>query len=175
MLSILPDKISTSLNVYLNPNGQSSNPDFLFPEYPIDASIELKVPLNIIANDLHLRDTSNIDIQQNEDLEIDKVFLKIENGFPIDCDFNMILLDMNKNVIDTLFNNQFVSSGLMQNNVVVEKSISILDATVPNFDQIKNVVFDIKFNTDDVNNHVSIYNDYTIDFLLSVKLKTRVN
>ena len=175
MLSILPDKISTSLNVYLNPNGQSSNPDFLFPEYPIDASIELKVPLNIIANDLHLRDTSDIDIQQNEDLEIDEVFLKIENGFPIDCDLNMILLDMNKNVIDTLFNNQFVSSGLMQNNVVVEKSISILDATVPNFDQIKNVVFDIKFNTDDVNNHVSIYNDYTIDFLLSVKLKTRVN
>ena len=175
MLSILPDKISTSLNVYLNPNGQSSNPDFLFPEYPIDASIELKVPLNIIANDLHLRDTSDIDIQQNEDLEIDKVYLKVENGFPIDCDFNMILLDMNKNVIDTLFNNQFVSSGLMQNNVVVEKSISILDATVPNFDQIKNVVFDIKFNTDDVNNHVSIYNDYTIDFLLSVKLKTRVN
>ena len=175
ILSILPDKISTSLNVYLNPNGQSSNPDFLFPEYPIDASIELKVPLNIIANDLHLRDTSDIDIQQNEDLEIDKVFLKIENGFPIDCDFNMILLDMNKNVIDTLFNNQFVSSGLMQNSVVVEKSISILDATVPNFDQIKNVVFDIKFNTDDVNNHVSIYNDYTIDFLLSVKLKTRVN
>ena len=175
ILSILPDKISTSLNVYLNPNGQSSNPDFLFPEYPIDASIELKVPLNIIANDLHLRDTSDIDIQQNEDLEIDKVFLKVENGFPIDCDFNMILLDMNKNVIDTLFNNQFVSSGLMQNSVVVEKSISILDATVPNFDQIKNVVFDIKFNTDDVNNHVSIYNDYTIDFLLSVKLKTRVN
>ena len=175
ILSILPDKISTSLNVYLNPNGQSSNPDFLFPEYPIDASIELKVPLNIIANDLHLRDTSDIDIQQNEDLEIDKVYLKVENEFPIDCDFNMILLDMNKNVIDTLFNNQFVSSGLMQNNVVVEKSISILDATVPNFDQIKNVVFDIKFNTDDVNNHVSIYNDYTIDFLLSVKLKTRVN
>ena len=175
MLSILPDKISTSLNVYLNPNGQSSNPDFLFPEYPIDASIELKVPLNIIANDLHLKDTSDIDIQQNEDLEIDKVYLKVENGFPIDCDFNMILLDMNKNVIDTLFNNQFVSSGLMQNNVVVEKSISILDATTPNFDQIKNVVFDIKFNTDDVNNHVSIYNDYTIDFLLSVKLKTRVN
>ena len=87
----------------------------------------------------------------------------------------MILFDKNKNVIDTLFNNQFVSSGLMHNNVVVEKSISILDATVPNFDQIKNVVFDIKFNTDDVNNHVSIYNDYTIDFLLSVKLKTRVN
>ena len=175
MLSILPDKISTSLNVYLNPNGQSSNPDFLFPEYPIDASIELKVPLNIIANDLHLRDTSDIDIQQNEDLEIDKVYLKVENGFPIDCDFNMILLDMNKNVIDTLFNNQFVSSGFMQNSVVVEKSISILDATVPNFDQIKNVVFDIKFNTDDVNNHVSIYNDYSIDFLFSLKLKTRVN
>ena len=34
---------------------------------------------------------------------------------------------------------------------------------------------DKPFNTDDINNHVSIYNDYTIDFSLSVKLKTRVN
>ena len=63
---------------------------------------------------------------------------------------------------------------MLQNNLVVEKSINILETSL-NFEEINNIIFDVKFNTDDVNNHVSIYNDYTIDFLLSVKLKTRVN
>ena len=175
MLSILPDKITTSLNVYLNPNGQSSTPDFIFPDYPLDASIELEVPLNIIANNLHLRDTTDVDIEQNEDVEVEKVFLKVENGFPIDCNIKMILLDKNQNILDTLFKNQSISSGLLQNNLVVEKSINILETSALNFEEINNIIFDVKFNTDDVNNHVSIYNDYTIDFLLSVKLKTRVN
>lgn len=175
MLSILPDKITTSLNVYLNPNGQSSTPDFIFPDYPLDASIELEVPLNIIANNLHLRDTTDVDIEQNEDVEVEKVFLKVENGFPIDCNIKMILLDKNQNIIDTLFKNQSITSGLLQNNLVVEKSINILETSALNFEEINNIIFDVKFNTDDVNNHVSIYNDYTIDFLLSVKLKTRVN
>ena len=175
MLSILPDKITTSLNVYLNPNGQSSTPDFIFPDYPLDASIELEVPLNIIANNLHLRDTTDVDIEQNEDIEVEKVFLKVENGFPIDCNIKMILLDKNQNILDTLFKNQSITSGLLQNNLVVEKSINILETSALNFEEINNIIFDVKFNTDDVNNHVSIYNDYTIDFLLSVKLKTRVN
>ena len=175
MLSILPDKITTSLNVYLNPNGQSSTPDFIFPDYPLDASIELEVPLNIIANNLHLRDTTVVDIEQNEDVEVEKVFLKVENGFPIDCNIKMILLDKNQNILDTLFKNQSITSGLLQNNLVVEKSINILETSALNFEEINNIIFDVKFNTDDVNNHVSIYNDYTIDFLLSVKLKTRVN
>ena len=175
MLSILPDKITTSLNVYLNPNGQSSAPDFIFPDYPLDASIELEVPLNIIANNLHLRDTTDVDIEQNEDVEVEKVFLKVENGFPIDCNIKMILLDKSQNILDTLFKNQSITSGLLQNNLVVEKSINILETSELNFEEINNIIFDVKFNTDDVNNHVSIYNDYTIDFLLSVKLKTRVN
>ena len=175
MLSILPDKITTSLNVYLNPNGQSSTPDFIFPDYPLDASIELEVPLNIIANNLHLRDTTDVEIEQNEDVEVEKVFLKVENGFPIDCNIKMILLDQNQNILDTLFKNQSITSGLLQNNLVVEKSINILETSALNFEEINNIIFDVKFNTDDVNNHVSIYNDYTIDFLLSVKLKTRVN
>ena len=87
----------------------------------------------------------------------------------------MILLDNNQNVLDTLFKNQSISSGIMQNNLVVEKSINILETSALNFEEIKNIIFDVKFNTDDINNHVSIYNDYTIDFSLSVKLKTRVN
>ena len=175
MLSILPDKITTSLDVFLNPNGQSTTPDFLFTDFPLKASIQLEVPLNIIASDLQLRDTTNIDLAQDENIEIEKIFLKIENGFPINCNINMILLNNNQNIIDTLFNDQLISSALIQNDLVVEKSISMLESSLLDFDYVRKVVFDVKFNTEDINDYVSIYNDYTIDFLLSAKLKTRVN
>ena len=175
MLGILPDKITTSLDVFLNPNGQSTVPDFIYTDYPIDAAIQLKIPLNLIANNLHLRDTTELDINQNEEINIEKIYLKVENGFPINCDIQMILLDENQNIIDTVFNNQTITSGFIQNNIVIEKSINTLETDGVIFDNVRHIIFDAKFNTDDINTFISIYNDYTIDFLLSVKISTSIN
>jgi hypothetical protein len=175
MLNILPDKLNTSFDVYLNPNGPATVQDFLFTDYPLDASIQLKVPLNIIANNLQLLDTSKIDINENEDIEIEKIFLKIENGFPINCNVNIIFLDNNQNVIDTLFKNQQIISGVSEDNLVIEKSISLLESENVNLNNVSSIIFDATFLTQDINNHVSIYNDYSIDFILSAKFSTRVN
>ena len=175
MLNILPDKINTSFDVYLNPNGPATVQDFLFTDYPLDASIQLKVPLNIIANNLQLLDTAKIDIDENENIEIEKIFLKIENGFPINCNVNIIFLDNNQNVIDTLFKNQQIISGVSEDNLVIEKSISLLESENVNLNNVSRIVFDATFLTEDINNHVSIYNDYSIDFILSAKFSTRVN
>ena len=175
MLNILPDKINTSFDVYLNPNGPSSIQDFLFTDYPLDASIQLKIPLNLIANNLQLLDTAEIDIDDNENIEIEKVFLKIENGFPINCNVNIIFLDNNQNVIDTLFKNQQIISAVSEDNLVIEKSISLLESENVNLENVSRIVFDAIFLTEDINNHVSIYNDYSIDFILSTKFSTRVN
>ena len=175
MLNILPDKINTSFDVYLNPNGPATIQDFLFTDYPLDASIQLKVPLNIIANNLQLLDTAKIDIDENENIEIEKIFLKIENGFPINCNVNIIFLDNNQNVIDTLFKNQQIISGVSEDNLVIEKSISLLESENVNLNNVSSIIFDATFLTEDINNHVSIYNDYSIDFILSAKFSTRVN
>ena len=175
MLNILPDKINTFFDVYLNPNGQSSIQDFLFTDYPLDASIQLKIPLNLIANNLQLLDTAEIDIDENENIEIEKIFLKIENGFPINCNVNIVFLDNNQNIIDTLFKNQQIISGISEDNLVIEKSISLLESEDVNLDNVSRIVFDATFLTEDINNHVSIYNDYSINFILSAKLSTRVN
>ena len=92
MLNILPDEIHTSFDVFLNPNGPSTVQDFLFTDYALDASIQLKVPLNLIANNLQLLDTAEINIDENENIEIEKIFLKVENGFPVNCNVNIIFL-----------------------------------------------------------------------------------
>ena len=175
MLNILPDKINTSFDVYLNPNGPSSIQDFLFTDYPLDASIQLKIPLNLIANNLQLLDTAEIDIDENENIEIEKIFLKIENGFPINCNVNIVFLDNNQNIIDTLFKNQQIISGVSEDNLVIEKSISLLESENVNLENVSRIIFDATFLTEDINNHVSIYNDYSINFILSAKFSTRVN
>ena len=85
----------------------------------------------------------------NENIEIEKVFLKIENGFPINCNVNIIFLDNNQNVIDTLFKNQQIISGVSEDNLVIEKSISLLESENVNLEKIetydsKNIFIDSK-------------------------------
>ena len=87
----------------------------------------------------------------------------------------MILLDENQNIIDTVFNNQTITSGFIQNNIVIEKSTNTLETDGVIFDDVRHIIFDTKFNTDDINTFISIYNDYTIDFLLSAKISTSIN
>ena len=87
----------------------------------------------------------------------------------------MILLDQNQTIIDTIFKNQEISSGFTSNNLVTESSISLLESDLMNQNNTKKIIFDVIFNTEDLNDYVSIYNDYTIDFSLSAKLKARIN
>ncbi|MDG2139171.1 MAG: hypothetical protein P8J77_03095 [Flavobacteriales bacterium] len=176
ILNILPNKINTSFSIYINPQGQTSfAPDFLFTDFPLEASIQLKIPLNLIANNLQLIDTADLDISINDEIEIEKLYLKVENGFPINCDIKLILLDNNQNIIDTLFNNNQINSGILQNNIVIEKSINLLETDNVNLKDVKQIIFDATFLTNDLNEYVSIYNDYSIDFLLSAKFSTQIN
>ena len=54
--------------------GQNTS-DFLYPAYTLDASLKLEVPLSIIANQLTLADTNVVEVNQNNEVEIDKIFL----------------------------------------------------------------------------------------------------
>ena len=84
MLEILPDRINTQATFYINPNGQASTDDFLYPEYPIKASMNMEIPLRFIAKNLTLIDTTEISISNPEDLEIDQLFITIKNGLPLE-------------------------------------------------------------------------------------------
>ena len=78
MLEILPDRINTQATFYINPNGQASTDDFLYPEYPIKASMNMEIPLSFIATNLTLIDTTEISISNPENLEIDQLFITIK-------------------------------------------------------------------------------------------------
>ena len=141
MLEILHNKLKSKMNIYVNPFGPSSTPDFLYPEYTIDATLNLEIPLSIIANNLTLVDTNEVEITQNEEVEIEKLYLSIKNGIPFDATINVMLYDEFDNLIDTLFNNaNILSAKVDENNLVTQSTASTLSVSYNNNGKIRKVM-----------------------------------
>jgi len=175
MLEILPNKLKSKMNIYVNPGGTGSAADFLYPAYTINASLNLEIPLSIIANNLTLVDTNEVEITQNEEVEIEKLYLSIKNGIPLKATINVMLYDEFDNLIDTLFNNaNILSAKVDENNLVTQSTTSTLSASYNNNGKIRKVITVAKFNTVSGGSFVKIYSDYKMDITLSAKLRKTI-
>lgn len=172
MLGILPNKLKSAIKIYLNPFGPSSTPDFLYPAHTIDATLNLEIPLSIIANNLTFVDTNIVTLSQNNEIEIEKLFLTINNGIPFDANINVLLYDEMDNLIDTLFNNQLLLSAKTDdNNLVTESTTSTLSANYNNSGKIRKIITIASFNTQPNDRFIKIYSDYKMDINMSAKLR----
>ena len=175
MLEILPDKVTTQASFYLNPNGQAITDDFLYPDYPIKASISMEIPLSFIAKNLILTDTTEISISNQEDLEIDKLFISIKNGLPLDANLKLVLLDNQSLVIDTLLaGTTILGASIDENNLISQINTTSIQMDYTNFINAKKLISIASFNSTPINKFISIYNDYTIDIKLSAKFKQTI-
>ena len=172
MLEILPDRINTQATFYINPNGQASTDDFLYPEYPIKASMNMEIPLSFIAKNLTLIDTTEISISNPEDLEIDQLFITIKNGLPLDANLKLILLDNQNLVIDTLLaGTTILAASTDANNLVSQINTTSIQMNYTNFNNVKKLISIASFNSSPVNEFIGIYSDYELDITLSAKFK----
>ena len=172
MLEILPDRINTQATFYINPNGQASVDDFLYPEYPIKASINMEIPLSFIAKNLTLIDTTEISISNQEDLEIDQLFITIKNGLPLDANLKLVLLDNQNLVIDTLLAGTTVlAASIDADNLVSQINTTNIQMDYINFNNVKKLISIASFNSIPINEFISIYSNYTMDITLSAKFK----
>jgi len=170
MLEILPDKINTQATFYINPNGQATTDDFLYPDYPIKASMNMEIPLSFIAKNLTLIDTTEISISNQEDLEIDQLFISIKNGLPLDANLKLVLLDNQNLVIDTLLASTIIlAASTDANNLVSQINTTTIQMDYTNFNNVKKLISIASFNSTPVNEFISIYNNYTMDITLSAK------
>ena len=174
-LEILPNKFKSKLNIFVNPFGPANIPDFLFPEYTIDASLNLEIPLSVIATDLTLIDTIETTINQTDEIQIDKMFATIRNGFPFDGTVNIILFDQNNIFIDTLFANaQILSAKLDENNLVSESTTSTISVNYDQRDDIKKIITIASINTKNTEEFIKIYSNYKLDIVISGKFKRTI-
>ena len=175
IIEILPNKINTSATFYVNPNGSSSLQDFIYPSQSINGQINLEIPLNLIANNLAIIDTTNMTLPNEEEYEIDKIFLTINNGFPFDAEIKLILLDENNLIIDTLLQNTSIVSAITDdNNIVIENSTSSIEIDYINFENIKKIITHSNFSTASNNEYIKLYSSYNLEVTLSAKINKKV-
>ncbi len=175
IIEILPNKINTSATFYVNPNGSSAQQDFIYPSQSINGQINLEIPLNLIANNLAIVDTTNMTLPNEEEYEIEKIFLTINNGFPFDADIKFILLDENNLIIDTLLQNTFIVSAITDNNnIVIKNSTSTIEMDYTNFESVKKIVTYSNFSTVSNNEHIKLYSNYNLDVTLSAKINKKI-
>ncbi len=176
MLEIFPDKINTQASFHINPSGIESTDGFIYPDYTIKASMHMEIPLSFIAENLTLVDTNEVTITNQENLEIDKIFISIKNGFPLNANLKLILLDDQELVIDTLLAGTTLVAALTdQNNLVSQINNTNIQIDYTNFNNVKKIISQVSFNTTPVDEFISIYNNYSIDITLSAKFSKNIS
>tara|TARA_B100001287_G_scaffold276835_1_gene289897 strand:+ start:6561 stop:8573 length:2013 start_codon:yes stop_codon:yes gene_type:complete len=175
IIEILPTKISTSASFYLNKDGFTSVEDFVYPEFPIKANLNVEIPLEIIANKLTFIDTAKIDLPKETNYEIEKVYLSFNNGFPLEAKVDLIILDHNNLIIDTILQKSTINSAFTdENNIVTENSETTLEIKYSDLTNAKKLISIASFSTKPENQHVNIYPQYRLDINLSAKINSRI-
>ncbi|MBT5274116.1 MAG: hypothetical protein HOL74_04745, partial [Flavobacteriales bacterium] len=138
MLEIFPNKINTSATLYLNPNGPAATEGFLFPNFPIEANLGVTIPLSFIANELALSNSTEIEIENIQELEI--LYITIENGLPLEANIMLIALDETEQITDTLIINQHILAALTNSDgKVTENRTSTLEIKNIDFSDITKI------------------------------------
>ena len=172
MMEIFPNHINIHSNLYLNPNGEQSTSDFIYPEFPIKASLSLDVPLSFIANNLIFTETMNADLSSDDELEVDELYITIKNGFPLNSIIDVVLLDEYNNILDTLIDNKEIISGNTNSeNRVISPSETIITITNTSYNDVRKIKIISNFSTASLTEHINIYSSYTLDVTLSAKFR----
>jgi hypothetical protein len=177
MIENLPDKFGYSLQLTTNPMGNvSGSNDFIYSDQLLKAKMNMEIPLSLIATNLTLVDTLDLNIQTTEESQNIKsgtITLFAHNGFPFDASVQLYMLDNNLNITDSLYtyantiDQAVINSSLRVTSKKATKLVStISESKMQLLYSTKKVKLKVKFNTASQSQYVKIYSDYGIDIQL---------
>ncbi|TVQ10769.1 MAG: hypothetical protein EA361_13440 [Bacteroidetes bacterium] len=102
-----PKKFHYEASGLLNPDGYDQPTNWIKHDSHLTVDVEVKLPLWGMINFFELQDTTEISVNDLPDeLEWAELRMNFSNGFPLNVELDLILLDENNNAIDTLFAGQ---------------------------------------------------------------------
>jgi predicted regulator of amino acid metabolism with ACT domain len=168
LLEIFPNKLTTYSTIYLNPNAEASTADFLYIEQPMKATLGVEIPLSFIANNLALSKTSDLETDNIEEIEV--LYITIENGLPLEANLILVALDDANQIIDTLISNNTILAAITNaQGIVTENRTSVIEIKNTNFEGMSKLQSTAVFNTEFQTDFVRIYDNYTMNIILSAK------
>ncbi|HMC97389.1 MAG TPA: hypothetical protein VKG92_07050, partial [Flavobacteriales bacterium] len=184
-LESLPDRLSYELDVRLNPLGDISNGnDFLYFESRLKASLELEIPLRLIANDLTLQNIVTPDLPGTAEahgLRSGDLMLFATNGFPFDAHLVLDIVNMDGQVLSNVPITGTITSGILGVNGLVQHATdSRMDAHLTT-EQINLLYADgrlrsrVAFTTADQTQHLRILDSYELELQITAAANYIVN
>lgn len=188
LLEMFPDKMSYDVDLDINPDGNIYNyQDFLLEDSRTQLTLDLELPLDILAENVTLRDTFDIDITTDEDqdamiedVQSLELTLIAENQFPLSAGIKIHFFDEFGALIDSVdFASTGVQAGILNPSCKVEEpKESILTAEftgerINNILNAKNAEVIAVFNTPETTScgeTVKIYNFYKLNLNLTAHL-----
>jgi hypothetical protein len=185
LLENLPDKLGFAFDFSLNPLGNiSSGNDFFFYDKPFEAKLAVNVPLRASIQNLTLVDTLEFNLAENavvESITKGTFTLVAVNGFPLECNIEMVLLNESFQLLDTLVNNVSVAAPALNAEFKVVQplesrvSIPLTEATAQRLPQANHVRLLVRFNSPAQPQLLDIYSHYGIDIKLIGDLNINFN
>jgi hypothetical protein len=174
----------------VNADSTITNNNFILSSSNISVSTEITLPLEGYAGGWVMGDTIPFDFKVDElfssQTDIDSAVIKFTttNGWPIEVDFTLELLDSNFNLLSSIADGEMVlqSATLDANGRVVEDSeqkVTLLgcdESCVDNLNETKHVILLVTAGTSDYDNQqsVKIYSDYKLQLSMSLLISGRM-
>ncbi len=184
LFEVQPDQLVYDLELVINPSGLADPNGFAYRNQPLEAWLNLEIPLHLALDKLSLSDTSSfsyLDIDRENKL-IEGVFTLIANNrMPLDAEISLIAIDSSGQALDTLILPQLIKSAPLNNQSIVEgETVSRIDyeLTPDNIIQLKKanrLVFNGKYSTANAPDRIRLYDHYGTDLQLVGDFKYRVN
>ena len=167
LFSMRPERIAYTVGIETNINGDSTNyNNFFYYDEPIRVYMRASIDQGIRIDDLLVESTVD---WNGGGAELDKVreghlVMVYSNGFPFNLDVEMVLLDEEEVVLDTLITGGFIAGGMLDEQFRVTEPVETR-LPVALTDELRSAVaaakyarYSIFINSVD-NAHVKVYAD----------------
>lgn len=180
-----PKEVFYDVNGLTNPDGVVQALNWVKHDSNMTIDIDFNLPLWGRIENYSMQDTLEIGIDTiPEEIEWLEAKLILSNGFPVDIDINLLLMDENNNVIDTLFQDyDLLVAGAIVNpstGLVTEPTSSQIiefvdEATIQNLLSTQKVIVDARLKTQgsEDGTSVKILDSYELGIDLGIRAKAR--
>jgi len=190
LINSTPKSIVSNPVVVVNADSTITNNNFISSSSKISVSTEITLPLEGYAGGWVMGDTIPFDFKVDElfssETDIDSAVIKFSttNGWPVEVNFTLELLDSNMNLLSSIADGELVlqSATLDANGKVIEDSeqkVTLLgcdESCVDNLNQTKFVILLVTAGTSDFDNQqsVKIYSDYKLQLSIALLISGRM-
>jgi hypothetical protein len=180
-IETLPDAISVQADVDINPLGNvSDNNDFIYTDKPLNALMEIDIPLCIGMSNLTLE--REIELEEASDIPSANgtIYLKMVNGFPLSALVDLTMVTPEGMVISGLLSDAYLApapgdGSTNQGTAESVFAIAVNDSWLAQWASPNKLLMSVSFNSNGETEWVKLTTSGFIDFVITGDITTEVS